>query len=132
VKEIRAAPGDSTDDQIVWNPQVSYDRIDGTVTPTRFAVTDNSSSRLKYSEQGWQRLSLNPWNNDVDQEYLPGWFQGSISVSAKPGATMSVKFHGTGIEAARPYRHWTLRIRRVRVGPQICHRRLDLGHRYVP
>ena len=33
--------------------------------------------------------------------------------------------------AARPYRRWTLRIRRVRDGPQICHYRLDLGHRYV-
>jgi hypothetical protein len=90
--------GDATDDETVWNPQVVYDRIDGVATRTQFAVTDNSSSRLKYSERGWQRLGLNPWNSDVDQGYLTGWLQSSISVSSEPGATMSVKFHGTGVE----------------------------------
>jgi hypothetical protein len=90
--------GDATDDQTVWNPQVTYDQIDGVAARTRFLVTDNSSSRLKYSGRGWQRLGLNPWNSDVDQGYLTGWFQGSISVSSDPGATMSLKFHGTGIE----------------------------------
>lgn len=89
---------DATDDESVWNPQVVYDRIDGAVTRTQFTVTDNSSSRLKYSKQGWQRLGLNPWNSDVDQGYLTGWLQGSVSVSDYPGATMSMKFHGTGVE----------------------------------
>jgi hypothetical protein len=90
--------GDATDDETVWNPQVVYDRIDRAATRTQFAVTDNSSSRLKYSQQGWQRLGLNPWNSDVDQGYLTGSLQGSVSVSTNPGAAMSLKFHGTGIE----------------------------------
>jgi len=90
--------GNSTDDETVWNPQIVYERVDGPVTRTQFAVTDNGSSRLKYRGQGWQRLGLNPWNSDVDQGYLPGWFQGSASVSSTAGATMSAKFHGTGIE----------------------------------
>jgi hypothetical protein len=90
--------GDATDDQTVWNPQVVYDRIDGAVKRTQFAVTNNGSSRLKYSEQGWQHLGLNPWNSDVDRGYLTSWLQGSISVSTNPGATMSLKFRGTGVE----------------------------------
>jgi hypothetical protein len=90
--------GDATDDVTVWNPQVVYDRNDGAATRTQFAVTNNGSSRLKYSEQGWQHLGLNPWNSDVDQGYLTSWLQGSISVSTNPGATMSLKFRGTGVE----------------------------------
>ena len=88
----------STEDETVWNPQIDYDRIDGSVTRTQIAVTDSGSSRLKYSELGWLRAGLNPWNSDIDQGYLPGWFQGSVSVSSTAGATMSAKFHGTGVE----------------------------------
>jgi hypothetical protein len=90
--------GDATDDETVWSPQVAYEHVDDNAPRTQFSVTDNSSSRLKYSEQGWQRLGLNPWNSDVDQGYLTGWWQGTISVSNSPGATMSLKFHGTGVE----------------------------------
>jgi hypothetical protein len=53
---------------------------------------------LKYGGEGWQRLGNNPWNSDVDLGYLVGWEQGTISVSATAGATMSAKFHGTGVE----------------------------------
>jgi len=90
--------GNSTDDETYWNPQIAYDRIDETVTRTELAITDSGSSRLKYSGPGWQRLGLNPWNSDVDQGYLPGWFQGTVSVSSTAGATMTAKFYGTGIE----------------------------------
>jgi hypothetical protein len=90
--------GNATDDETLWNPQVSYERIDDSAPRTQFSVIDNSSSRLKYSERGWQRLGLNPWNSDIDQGYLTGWLQGTISVTTSPGATMSLKFHGTGIE----------------------------------
>jgi len=90
--------GDTIDDETVWNPQIVYDRIESAPTRIRLTVTDNSSSRLQYSEGGWQRLGLNPWNSDVDQGYLAGWLQGSVSVSSNPGATMRVKFDGTGIE----------------------------------
>jgi len=90
--------GDSTDDNTVWNPQVAYERTDDDTNQTRLSWTDSNSSRLKYSEQGWQRLGQNPWNSDVDQGYLPGWMRGSVSVSTKPGASMSLQFHGTGIE----------------------------------
>jgi len=89
--------GDVTDDDTIWDPQVAYDSIDDTAERTKFSVTDNSSSRLEYSEDGWQRLGLNPWNSDVDQGYLPGWLNGSISVSAMPGSTMTARFHGTGV-----------------------------------
>jgi Melibiase len=88
---------DATDDQTVWNPQIVYDHIDDDLTPTQVAVIDNSSSRLKYSD-GWQRLGLNPWNSDVDQGYKSGWIQGTVSISSTAGATMSMKFHGTGVE----------------------------------
>jgi hypothetical protein len=90
--------GNSTDDETFWNPQIAYDRIDDTAARTEFSITDNGSSRLKYSGLGWQRLGLNPWNSDVDQGYLPGWFQGTASVSSTAGATLTAKFHGTGIE----------------------------------
>ena len=90
--------GDATDDETVWNPQIAYDRIDGAMPPTQFTVTDNSSTRLKYSDKGWQRLGLNPWNSDVDNGYLTGWVQGTVSVSISAGATVKAKFHGTGID----------------------------------
>ena len=88
--------GNATDDETFWNPQIAYDRIDDTPRRTEFTITDSGSSRLKYSGLGWQRLGLNPWNSDVDQGYLPGWFQGTVSVSSAPGATMIAVFNGTG------------------------------------
>jgi hypothetical protein len=90
--------GNATDDQTFWNPQVAYERMDDNAPGNQFSFSDNSSTRLKYSGQEWQSLGLNPWNSDVDQGYLQGWLQGTVSVSSSPGATMNLKFHGTGIE----------------------------------
>jgi len=90
--------GNATDDQTVWNPKITYEHIDDRGARTQYSVTDSSSSRLTYNENGWQRLGNNPWNSDVDLGYLVGWEQGSISVSAIAGSTMSAKFHGTGVE----------------------------------
>ena len=90
--------GNAADDQTVWNPKITYEAVENPIRRSQFSVTDNSSSRLKYSGEGWQRLGNNPWNSDVDLGYLVGWEQGTISVSATAGATMSAKFHGTGVE----------------------------------
>jgi len=90
--------GDSTDDDTVWDPQITYDRIDGAPIRAARTVTNDNSTRLKYDGTGWQKLGLSPWGGDVDQGYFPGWSQGTVSVSETPGDKLTVKFRGTGAE----------------------------------
>lgn len=90
--------GDSKDDDTVWNPQVVYDQIDDRLKKTEWHITDDDSSRLQYSGQGWQRLGRNPWSSDVDKGYLAGWLNGTLSVSATPGDKLEVRFRGTGVD----------------------------------
>jgi hypothetical protein len=90
--------GDPSDDDTVWNPQIAYDRIDGALRRPARSVTNDNNSRLKYSGRGWQKLGLSLWGGDVDQGYLPGWTQGTLSVSGTAGDGMSFKFRGTGVE----------------------------------
>jgi hypothetical protein len=82
----------------MWNPQITYDQIDDRPKKLERHITDDDSTRLEYSGQGWQRLGRNPWSSDVDKGYLPGWINGTLSVSATPGDTLKFAFHGTGVD----------------------------------
>jgi hypothetical protein len=90
--------GDSEDDDTVWNPQIVYDQTDDQPKKAERHITDDDSTRLEYTGHGWQRLGRDPWSSDVDDGYLPGWINGTLSVSATPGDKLEVRFRGTGID----------------------------------
>lgn len=90
--------GDSIDDDTVWDPHITYNQIDGGLIRPERTVTNDDSTRLKYEGKGWQKLGLSPWGGDVDQGYLPGWTQGTVSASDTPGDKLIVKFRGTGVQ----------------------------------
>jgi hypothetical protein len=90
--------GDPNDDDTVWNPQITYDQIEGRPKKVEWHTTDDDSTRLEYIGSGWQRLGRNPWSSDVDGGYLTGWNNGTLTVSATPGDKLKVKFHGTGVD----------------------------------
>jgi len=90
--------GDSVDDDTVWDPQITYDRIDNEQKRPSRTITNENSNQLRYSGHGWQELGITPWGGDIDQGYLPGWIHRTLSVSGTAGDKMSVKFRGTGVE----------------------------------
>src|SRR5581483_9155082 len=89
---------DPADDETVWNPNIVYGRIEDDLSRAARTVIDDDSSRLQYQGGGWQKQGLNPWSSDVDQGYLPGWANGTLSVSGTAGDILKIKFRGTGLE----------------------------------
>ena len=86
--------GDAADDDTVWNPQITYERLDGVMERAQREVVDDQSTRLQYTGRGWQAQGA-PANGTG---YLPGRIRGTLSVSGTTGDKVSYKFRGTGIE----------------------------------
>ena len=83
------------DDDTVWNPQITYTRIDGGMERVRRSVVDDAGSAVHYSGRGWQEMGIGATR---DQGYLPGLIKGTMAISGTPGDTMTFKFRGTGVE----------------------------------
>jgi hypothetical protein len=86
--------GDSVDDDTVWNPQITYERVDSTMEHARRDVVDDQSTRLHYAGRGWQAQGM-PANGNGD---LPGRIRGTLTASGNSGDKVSYRFCGTGIE----------------------------------
>jgi hypothetical protein len=85
---------DAVDDDTVWNPQITYERLDGVMERAQREVVDDQSTRLQYTGHGWQTQG-SPANGTG---YLPGRIRGTLSVSGTAGDGMSFRFRGTGVE----------------------------------
>lgn len=83
------------DDDTVWNPRITYDRIDSAFERTRRTVVDDASTEVQYSGRGWQELGVGATR---EQGYLPGRVKGTLAVSGTPGDRLTFRFHGTGVE----------------------------------
>jgi hypothetical protein len=87
------------DDDTVWDPQITYERIEGTVKRTQRSIVDDQSTLVHFTGPGWQALGIGGGNgNDRDQGYLPGRIKGTLMVSGRVGDKMMLKFHGKGVE----------------------------------
>lgn len=86
--------GDAVDDDTVWDPQISYERLDGVLEPVRREIVDDQNTRVQYTGREWQAQG-GPVNG---AGYLPGRILGTLSVSGTGGDKLSYKFRGTGIE----------------------------------
>lgn len=87
----------SVGDETVWNPEITFDRIDRTQSQLKWDVIDNNSSQVKYSGHGWEKLGVSPWGGDADEGYLSGRTKGTFSVTGTAGDTVRLRFRGTGI-----------------------------------
>jgi hypothetical protein len=86
---------DPEDDDTVWNPQITYNRIENLPAPPHRTIVDDTSSLLHYSGRGWQELGVGATR---DQGYLPGRINGTLAVSGTGGDKVTLKFQGTGLE----------------------------------
>ena len=93
---------DSTDDETVWNPQITYITNGGVNASKSEARLDDLDHALKYSGGGWQYTGTPPWSGGTgigrDIGYLNDRFKGTLSVSGTSGDKVKLKFRGTGVK----------------------------------
>src|SRR5581483_7525294 len=89
---------DAVDDETVWNPHITYVRLDETVSPTKQKFIDDRGSEVVFTGTGWQHEGLAPWSSDLDKGYLADRHSGTLSVSGTAGDKVLLRFRGTGIE----------------------------------
>lgn len=87
---------DPVDDDLVWDPQISYDGAPAPEKPLTRTVVDDHSTLVKYTGEGWQTSGVTPWGGE--QGYLPGRNKGTLSISGTPGDKLALKFRGRGVE----------------------------------
>jgi hypothetical protein len=94
--------GNASDDETVWNPQISYSTRTKATRPVLPTRLDDLDHAIKYSGNGWQNTGAPPWSKGAgigeDMGYLPGRFKGTLSVSGTAGDSLKVTFTGTGVE----------------------------------
>lgn len=92
------ANGDAVDDDTVWDPVITYARVESPPPRQAEVVVDDLEHAIRYTGRGWQKLGVTPWGGDLDQGYLPERIRGSLSVSGTAGDRFSLRFRGTGVE----------------------------------